>query len=260
MAGRLSAGRRRRVWPGVRPRHRGRRGGRGGAIELRTVADEPDVQRILFASPDRIDAVVGPEKDRTLVTEEAPKRVTPAGRAVRESGSRRRRPRPSICPREAACSRPPARRSTTGSRTTWRRCSTRSRTARSDGPVRSPTGRSSSRWRRATITCCGTCGGGSATEQTGSAEGVGIAAGQDLTDDRRALVRRGLIEAIKMPAGDGRPQLRLRAVDDALLPRDARRGAQRAPRAVRAPGRRGRAGPTAARPRRAATGLGADAT
>jgi len=52
----------------------------------------------------------------------------------------------------------------------------------------------------------------------GSAEGVGIAAGQDLTDDRRALVRRGLIEAIKMPAGDGRPQLRLRAVvDDALL-------------------------------------------
>jgi len=30
-------------------------------------------------------------------------------------------------------------------------------------------------------------------------------------------VRRGLIEAIKMPAGDGRPQLRLRAVDDALL-------------------------------------------
>jgi len=31
MAGRLSAGRRRRAWPGVRPRHRGRRGGRGGS-------------------------------------------------------------------------------------------------------------------------------------------------------------------------------------------------------------------------------------
>jgi hypothetical protein len=55
--------------------------------------------------------------------------------------------------------------------------------------------------------------------QGGDADGggVGIAAGQDLTDDRRALVKRGLIEAIKVPEGDGRPQLRLRAVDDALL-------------------------------------------
>jgi len=187
-----------------------------GAIELRTVADEPDVQRILFASPDRIDAVVGPEKDRTLVTEEAPKRVTPAGRAVRE---------------RFAAATPETVDMPARSRLLAAACETLDdrfaddvaavldapRTARSDGPVRSPTGRSSSRWRRATITCCGTCGGGSATEQTGSAEGVGIAAGQDLTDDRRALVRRGLIEAIKMPAGDGRPQLRLRAVDDALL-------------------------------------------
>jgi hypothetical protein len=57
-------------------------------------------------------------------------------------------------------------------------------------------------------------GGDESAESDG---GVGIAAGQDLTGDRRALVRRGLIEAIKVPAGDGRPQLRLRAVCDALL-------------------------------------------
>jgi len=77
-----------------------------GAIELRTVADEPDVQRILFASPDRIDAVVGPEKDRTLVPRRRRNESRP--RAERcASGSRRRRPRPSMPARSrllaAAC-------------------------------------------------------------------------------------------------------------------------------------------------------------
>ncbi|ELZ35515.1 transcriptional regulator TbsP domain-containing protein [Halorubrum tebenquichense] len=48
-------------------------------------------------------------------------------------------------------------------------------------------------------------------------EGVGIAPGQEFTRDRRALVERELIESIKMPMGPGRPMLRLRAVDDALL-------------------------------------------
>jgi hypothetical protein len=47
--------------------------------------------------------------------------------------------------------------------------------------------------------------------------GVGIAPGQELTADRRALVDRELIESIKVPMGPGRPQFRLRAVDDALL-------------------------------------------
>lgn len=47
--------------------------------------------------------------------------------------------------------------------------------------------------------------------------GMGIAPGQELTDDRRALVERELIESIKVPMGPGRPNFRLRAVDDALL-------------------------------------------
>jgi hypothetical protein len=46
---------------------------------------------------------------------------------------------------------------------------------------------------------------------------VSVAPSQELTDDRRALVRRGLIESIKVPMGPGRPKLRLRAVDEALL-------------------------------------------
>lgn len=159
--------------------------------------------------------------DRRRIEHSLPRRRRNESRPRAErcaSGSRRRRPRPSICPREAACSRPPARRSTTGSRTTWRRCSTRSRTAR--------VGRTGEVTDRTLLVALAArhdhllwdlrrwIGDGA---DGGSAEGVGIAAGQDLTDDRRALVRRGLIEAIKMPAGDGRPQLRLRAVDDALL-------------------------------------------
>ena len=48
-------------------------------------------------------------------------------------------------------------------------------------------------------------------------DGVGIAPAQEFTGDRQALVDRGLIESIKVPMGPGRPMLRLRAVDDALL-------------------------------------------
>ncbi|WP_256409841.1 transcriptional regulator TbsP domain-containing protein [Halorubrum rutilum] len=46
---------------------------------------------------------------------------------------------------------------------------------------------------------------------------VAVAPGQELTADRRALVERELIESIRVPTGPGRPLLRLRAVDEALL-------------------------------------------
>jgi hypothetical protein len=46
---------------------------------------------------------------------------------------------------------------------------------------------------------------------------VAIAPGQELTADRRALAGRELIESIRVPMGAGRPKLRLRAVDEALL-------------------------------------------
>jgi len=48
-------------------------------------------------------------------------------------------------------------------------------------------------------------------------DGVGIAPGQALTPDRCVLVEQGLIESVKIPMGAGRPNFRLRAVDDALL-------------------------------------------
>jgi hypothetical protein len=58
---------------------------------------------------------------------------------------------------------------------------------------------------------------GAGRERSRDAERVAVAPSQELTDDRRALVRRGLVESIKVPMGPGRPKLRLRAVDEALL-------------------------------------------
>jgi|GEM_PF-431424 len=59
--------------------------------------------------------------------------------------------------------------------------------------------------------------GGAGDEGARDADRVAIAPGQELTADRRALVERELIESIKVPMGPGRPKLRLRAVDEALL-------------------------------------------
>jgi len=188
MAGRLSAGVADALWPGVRLRHRGRRGGRGGS-------DRASDGRGRTRRPANSVRVAGPNRRGRRTGEGSNTRYRGGaetsharGRAVRE---------------RFAAATPETVDMPARSRLLAAACETLDdrfaddvaavldapRTARSDGPVRSPTGRSSSRWRRATITCCGTCGGGSATEQTGSAEGVGIAAGQDLTDDRRALVR-----------------------------------------------------------------------
>jgi len=240
MAGRLSAGRRRRAWPGVRPRHRGRRGGRGrerssfGRSRTNQTSSE-----FVFASPDRIDAVVGPEKDRTLVTEEAPKRVTPAGRAVRE---------------RFAAATPETVDMPARSRPLAAACETL------DDRFADDVGGGA---RRAPYGAVGRTG-----EVTDRTLLVALAARHDhLLWDLRRWIGDGadgerrrrrdrrwtgphrrpaspscgaaLIEAIKMPAGDGRPQPRPGGRRRAA-PRDARRGAQRAPRAVRAPGRRGR--------------------
>jgi len=259
MAGRLSAGRRRRAWPGVRPRHRGRRGGRGGAIELRTVADEPDVQRILFASPDRIDAVVGPEKDRTLVTEEAPKRVTPAGRAVRE---------------RFAAATPETVDMPARSRLLAAACETLDDrfaddvAAVLDALPYGAVGRTGEVTDRTLLVALAArhdhllwdlrrwIGDGADGERRRRRDRRWTGPHRRPASPRAARPDRGDQDARgRRPPAAPAPGGRRRAA-----PRDARRGAQRAPRAVRAPGRRGRAGPTAARPRRAATGLGADAT
>jgi len=230
-----------------------------GAIELRTVADEPDVQRILFASPDRIDAVVGPEKDRTLVTEEAPKRVTPAGRAVRE---------------RFAAATPETVDMPARSRLLAAACETLDDrfaddvAAVLDALPYGAVGRTGEVTDRTLLVALAArhdhllwdlrrwIGDGADGERRRRRDRRWTGPHRRPASPRAARPDRGDQDA----RGRRRPQLRLRAVDDALLRATPEEVLSVLRGRFRAPGRRGRAGPTAARPRRAATGLGADAT
>jgi len=186
-----------------------------GAIELRTCADEADAQRVLFASPDRVDAVAGPEGNGTLVAEETSDRIAPAARAVR---GRYEAATP------ASVDMPARSRLLAAARETLDDRFADDVAAALDALPYGAVGRTGEVTDRTLLVALAARHDhllwdlrkwiGDGNEK---GEGVGIAAGQDLTGDRRALVRRDLIEAIKLPAGDGRPQLRLRAVDDALL-------------------------------------------
>ncbi|MGQ3329442.1 transcriptional regulator TbsP domain-containing protein [Halorubrum sp. FL23] len=199
----------------------------GGAIELRTEAEpraraaESDAGRILFASAERVDAVAGPEGDRTLVTEAAPARVAPAARSMRERFA-------AAAP--ASVEMPGRSRLLAGARETLDDRFADDVAAVLDALPYGAVGRTGELTDRTLLTALAArhdhllwdlrrwIGTGTEPDDgSGEGEGVGIAAGQDLTGDRRVLVQRGLIEAIKVPAGAGRPRLRLRAIDDALL-------------------------------------------
>ncbi|WP_128906247.1 transcriptional regulator TbsP domain-containing protein [Halorubrum amylolyticum] len=194
-----------------------------GAIELRTTRRDSDTEQVLFASPERVDAAAGPEGDRTLVGEEASERVAPAVRAVRERFA---------AATPATVDMPARSRLLAAAREALDDRFAGDVAAVFDALPYGAVGRSGEltdrtllvalaarhdhllwdlrRWIGAETRVDEGAGGG-------DEGGVGVAAGQDLTGDRRALVRRGLIEAIRVPAGDGRPRLRLRAADDALL-------------------------------------------
>ncbi|EMA63840.1 transcriptional regulator TbsP domain-containing protein [Halorubrum lipolyticum] len=205
-----------------------------GEIELRTVAKGPESERVLFATHARVDAVAGPEGARTLVAEEAPDRVAPAARAVRERYA---------AATPATVGMPARSRLLAAARETLDDRFADDVAAALDALPYGAVGRTGEVTDRTLLVAMaarhdhllwdlrrwigteanserdggsGGNGDGSGGDEANT-EGVGIAAGQDLTADRRALVRRDLIESLKMPAGDGRPQLRLRAVDDALL-------------------------------------------
>jgi len=194
-----------------------------GAIDLRTARPDSDADRVLFASSDRADAVAGPEGDRTLVTEERPERVAGAARAVRERFA---------AATPATVDMPARSRLLAAAGETLDDRFAADVAAVLDALPYGAVGRTGAITDRTLLLALaarhdhllwdlrrwiGDESNGGCVDDLESDEGVGIAAGQGLTDDRRALVRRGLIEAIKVPEGDGRPQLRLRAVDDALL-------------------------------------------
>lgn len=197
-----------------------------GAIDLRT-AGRSSVDRTLFATPNRIGAIAGPSGDRTVVTETDETRVRPARQAVTErfeAGS-------------PASVDMPSRSRLLG--TARERLDDRFATdvaAVLDSMEYGAVGRTGGVADRTLLVALAARhdhlfrdlrawieGTGGVTGDDGSEErdedgiDAGIAPGQGLTAARRALEERGLIESIKVPMGAGRPKLRLRAVDDALL-------------------------------------------
>ncbi|WP_435099129.1 transcriptional regulator TbsP domain-containing protein [Halorubrum sp. N11] len=203
------------------------------AIELRTVAgdggsdDDRDVtaaaRPLVFATPDRVDAVAGPYEDRTLVSETKDATAAAAFRAATAQFE---------AARPATVGMPARSRLLAAARGTLDDRFADDVAAVLDALPYGAIGRTGEITDRTLLVALaarndhllwdlrrwvGDGAEGGRDRSAASDEGLGIAPGQDLTDDRRALVRRGLVEAIKVPAGDGRPQLRLRAVDDALL-------------------------------------------
>lgn len=225
-----------------------------GAIDLRTT-ERTAVARPLFATPNRIFAIAGPSGDRTVVTEADETRVGDARRAVAErfetgtpaSVDMPSRSRLLSTARERLDDRFGADVAAVLSSLEYgavgRTGVVTDRTllvalaARHDHLFRDLR-----TWIEGTGRAVGgdESGEGGDDKAGGSDEGaergvdgagkndrsgegdedeasVGIAPGQGLTAARRALVERDLIESIKVPMGPGRPKLRLRAVDDALL-------------------------------------------
>ncbi|OYR48846.1 DUF5821 family protein [Halorubrum sp. Ea8] len=225
-----------------------------GSIELRTLtgeavsagdasAAETAPRSLVFATPDRVDAVAGPRADRTLVSETGD--ATAAARGAASARFEAAAPAPVGMPSRTRLLA--AARGVLDDRfaddvaavldaldygavgrvgTVTDRALFVALAARHDHLFRDLRRWIDGEWSAGEWSTGDESG--SAGNEPGSAgigaDGVGpdggrvaIAPGQELTDDRRALVERKLIESIKMPMGPGRPQFRLRAVDEALL-------------------------------------------
>ena len=184
-------------------------------IELRVTATDGSERRplrTLFATPDRVDAVAGPDGDRTLVTERGDGTAA-AAEAVTETFE-------AATPATVAM---PARSrllAAAHERLDDRFAEDLASALRAldygdvgrTGTVTDQTLLVALAARHDHLFYDLRAWAGTETD-----DGVGIAPGQELTADRRALVDRELIESIKVPMGAGRPNFRLRAVDDALL-------------------------------------------
>jgi len=261
MAGRLSAGRRRRAWPGVRPRHRGRRGGRGGS-------DRASDGRGRTRRPANSVRVAGPNRRGRRTGEGSNTRYRGGAETSHARGPSGAR---AVRGGDARTVDMPAR-----SRLLAAACETLDDrfaddvAAVLDALPYGAVGRTGEVTDRTLLVALAARhdhllwdlrrwigDGADGGERRRRRDRRWTGPHRRPASPRAARPDRGDQDARgRRPPAAPAPGGRRRAA-----PRDARRGAQRAPRAVRAPGRRGRAGPTAAaRPRRAATGLGADAT
>ena len=185
-------------------------------IELRAHAiggSEHRPPRTLFATPDRVDAVAGPAGERTLVTERGGTAVAAAVATVTEGFE-------AAAP--AAVAMPARSRLLSAARERLDDRFADDLASALHALEYGEVGRTGTVTDQTLLVALAArhdhlfydlrAWAGTETD-----DGVGIAPGQELTADRRALVGRELIESIKVPMGAGRPNFRLRAVDDALL-------------------------------------------
>ncbi|EMA68214.1 hypothetical protein C461_06519 [Halorubrum aidingense JCM 13560] len=202
----------------------------GGEGAESVADDDRTAQRILFATPDRVDAVAGPTGNRALVTETG---STAATAAARTAAARFDRARP------ATVDMPARSRLLAAASDVLDERFADDVAAVLDALSYGEVGRTGTvtdqtllvalaarhdhlfwdlrRWVEGESERGGESDGDTDIDGGETGPDVGIAPGQELTADRRALVDRELIESIKVPMGPGRPQFRLRAVDDALL-------------------------------------------
>lgn len=208
-----------------------------GEFELRTLAGdrgrgaatgaETAGRPVAFATPDRVDAVAGPGSARTLVSETSGETASAAFGAA---AARFEVATP------ATVGMPPRARLLDAARETLDDRFADDVAAVLDALDHGAVGRTGTVTDRTLLVALaarhdhlfrdlrrwvdGGGNGGDAADRGAEGRGdgrVAVAPGQELTADRRALVERGLIESIRVPTGPGRPLLRLRAVDEALL-------------------------------------------
>lgn len=186
-----------------------------GTIALRTATGaRPD--RTLFASPGRTDAVVGPATDRALLAEADPDRAVAASEVV-ETRFETAEP--------ASVGMPSRNRLLSAAREALD-----GRFADDLGVVLStldtdPTAlaRTEPFDDRTLLVALAARHDHLFSDVREWADDVGIAPKQTFSPARRALEERGLIESIKVPMGIGRPNYRLRTVDETLYRVDAER-------------------------------------
>ncbi|MFC5277933.1 DUF5821 family protein [Halorubrum rubrum] len=184
-----------------------------GTIALRT-GTGPRPDRTLFASAGRVDAVVGPADDRTLLTDAESDRTTAAAEAVEArfeaaapaSIGMPSRSRLLSAAREALDDRFAADLETVLSTL---------------GTDPTALDRSEALDDRTLLVALAARHDHLFADVREWADDVGIAPKQTFSAARRALEERGLVESIKVPMGIGRPNYRLRAVDETLNRVDA---------------------------------------
>lgn len=178
-----------------------------GRIELR-VAPSPAAPRRLFATDETVLALVGPEGDRTVLTESDPGVVT----AVESAATER------FEASEPATVAMPGRTrliETARSRIGPRFAEDLASVVSTADP--GAFGRATPASDRVLLLALGARHDHLFATVREWADDVGIAGRQTFTEPRRLLVDEGLVESVKVPMGVGHPNYRLRAADETLV-------------------------------------------